>query len=172
MRCSALEERRVPFNASKRKGSGDGGEGKDEEAGCLTDELIYGGDILGDIDAILHMQAKGWPYILEYKEGFEKEYGISFVDALEKAPRLPVYIVRVFTIRGTIREFDSWQTSDMKEKKKAINGLIDEISEAVLQTDKDKLQEVFETEEMSTKADKIEQLCKVKREALKEEADN
>ena len=156
MRHAVLEERRVKEERLKKGGTGR--PAKDEAAMEARNELAPEGDFIGDIGAITHSEAKGWPHVSKYKESFSKSYRIPFADAFEKAPLLPNHVVRMFNIRASINELYVWQKLDAQEKKALIGDLIEGVVGVVLSTSLEKLEEFLENGELLEKADEVDRL--------------
>lgn len=155
-RCAVLEERKV--NEEQLVKAESHGPANDEKVMKARNELTHEGDFIGDIRAITHSEANGWPHVSKYKEGFLKSYRISFADALEKAPLLPIHVVRMFSIRASINELDEWQNINAQEKKTRIENLIEDIVRPVLSMSSEKLEKFFEKGEVLDKIDKVDQL--------------
>lgn len=107
--------------------------------------VSHGGDILGDIDAILYVEKHGLPYVAEYKEDFPKAYGIEFDEALDKLPSFPQKeVIEAFNILASVRELYTWKALRVQIKRRRIEQLAIEITKEAMETDINQLPERFE----------------------------
>ncbi|TQB69052.1 hypothetical protein MPDQ_002380 [Monascus purpureus] len=109
--------------------------------------IAHGGDILGDLEAIRYVEENGLPYVTEYKDDFQKAYGLRFSKALAKLPSFPEQVIRTFNILASVRELSMWReckTRKVKRKRDAIQTLASEIIKAALDADISQLAACFE----------------------------
>lgn len=117
----------------------------DKEIVRNANEISHGGCLIGDIEAILEAESEGSQHVQQYKLDFGKVYGVDFEQALAHSSKYPPRLRRMLDIRASVQDLKLWRQPGARDKKDAVQRLIDGMMAQVKAVDGlDKLPALFE----------------------------